>query len=137
MSKLQITLMIVFSSSFFTNGAMAQNNPLACQVEEAAGLEWENGRWVQTKFVLNKFILVQAGKTLTTESVAKVLSNPYPTQITCKYSAPEITCFDNSGRTLYFNLQALKGGTSRLFGSTSGKSTRDSVAVEVFSCTPF
>lgn len=39
MKKLQITLMIVFSSSFFTIGAFAQNKPLACQTDAFGGLE--------------------------------------------------------------------------------------------------
>ena len=137
MKKLQITLMIVLSSVFFTNGATAQNKPLACQVDEAAGLDWENGRWVTQKFVTSKFILVQAGNNLTNESVAKVLKNPFPKQITCRYSAPEFTCFDHAGQTLYFNPIALKGGISKLFGSTGVGAERDSVAVQVFSCTPF
>jgi len=137
MKTIPISLLIVFCSVFFTNGAAAQNRPLACQVDQAAGLQWENGRWVTYKFETNKFILVQAGKNLTNESVAKVLDNPYPNQITCMNSAPEFTCFDSSGRTLYFNPISLKGGISSLFGSTEVGAKRDSVAVQVFSCTPF
>ncbi len=138
MKKIPLALLIFLCSVFFTNGAVAQNKPLACQVEEAAGLDWENGRWVTTKFVTSKFILVQAGNNLTNESIAKVLNNPDPKQITCRYSAPEFTCFDHAGQTLYFNPISLKGGKSRLFGSTQvGTNRRDSVAVEIFSCTAF
>jgi hypothetical protein len=138
MKTLPIMLLILASSLLSTKTASAQNKPLACQVEEAAGLDWENGRWVTTKFVTSKFILVQAGNNLTNESIAKVLNNPDPKQITCRYSAPEFTCFDHAGQTLYFNPIALKGGKSRLFGSTEiGTKKRDSVAVEIFSCTPF
>jgi hypothetical protein len=32
--------MIVLSLIFFTNGAIAQNKPLACQGEAAAGVDW-------------------------------------------------------------------------------------------------
>ena len=137
MKKLQITLMIMLGSFFFTNGAVAQNKPLACQVDEAAGLDWANGRWSSTLFKTQKFILVQAGNTLTTESVAKVINNKLPNTISCRYNAPEITCLDPAGRMLYFNPQVLRGGTSRLFGSTMDGANRDSVVVEIFSCTPF
>ena len=115
----------------------AQNKPLACQVDAAAGLEWENGRWITARFVRNNFILVQAGNNLTNESVAKVLNVRNPKYITCRYSDPEITCFDPFGQTLFFDPTALRGGKSRLLGSTSVQVERDSVAVEVFSCTPF
>ena len=137
MRKLKISLLILLCSMFFTNGVIAQNKPLACQVEEAAGLQWANGRWTSSLFNTQKFILVQVGNTLTIESVAKVFNNTLPSSITCRYNAPETTCFDVAGRVIYFNPQVLKGATSRLFGGTMGGATRDSVAVEVFSCTPF
>ena len=74
MKKQRITLMIVLGLILFTNGAIAQNKPLACQGEAAAGVNWQNGRWVTTKFETKKFVLVQAGNLLTKESVAKALS---------------------------------------------------------------
>ena len=139
MKKIPISLLILLCSMIFTNGAVAQNKPLACQVEEAAGLDWENGRWVTTKFVTSKFILVQAGNDLTNESVSKALNHKIvdSRQITCRYSRPEIMCFDHSGQTLYFNPIALRGGISKLYGSTEVGTSRDSVAVVVFSCIPF
>ena len=137
MKTLPIMLLILASSLLSTNTASAQNKPLACQVDEAAGLDWTNGRWSSSLFKTQKFILVQAGNTLTTESVAKAINNQSPNSISCRYSAPEITCFDPAGRMLYFNPQVLKGATSRLFGSTMGGANRDSVMVEIFSCIPF
>lgn len=137
MRKLNILLLILVCSMFFTNGAVAQNKPLACQVEEAAGLKWANGRWTSALFNTQKFILVQAGNTLTIESVDKVFNNTLLSSITCSYNAPETTCFDIAGRGLYFNPKVLKGATSKLFGGTMGGATRDTVEVEVFSCTPF
>ena len=97
MRKLNILLLIFLCSMFFTNGAVAQNKPLACQVEAAGGLDWENGRWITARFVKNNFVLVQAGNNLTNESVAKVLNARNPKFITCRYSDPEITCFDPFG----------------------------------------
>ena len=132
-------LLILASSLLSTKTASAQNKPLACQVEEAAGLDWENGRWISTKFLTSKFILVLTGNDLTNESVSKALNHKIPDsrQITCRYSRPEITCFDHAGQTLYFNPIALKGGISKLYGSTEVGTRRDSIAVQVFSCTPF
>jgi len=143
MKKLQIALLIVLSSAFVTNGAIAQNKPLACQNDEVAGLDWESGRWVVKRFFLKKFILVQAGQTLTTASVATALvpkpENQFPDQITCN-TAPHgrhISCTDSVGRSLYFDLKTLKGGIAKVFGATQTDAERDSVSVEVFSCTPF
>lgn len=137
MKRVSISLLVLLCSLLFQSGAIAQNKPLACQVDAAAGLEWENGRWITARFVRNNFILVQAGNNLTNESVAKVLNVRNPKHITCRYTDPEITCFDPFGQTLFFDPTALRGGKSRLLGSTSVGSERDSVVVEVFSCTPF
>ena len=137
MRKLPTKLFIVLSSILFSTGIQAQNKPLACQVEEAAGLKWEGGRWVSKKFVLKKFILVQTGDTLTQESASNALEGA---NVFCKSIniISSITCFDQSGGSLYFNVKTLKGGVSQLTGSTMNEAVyRDSVTVEVFSCTPF
>jgi hypothetical protein len=136
MKKLQITLMIVLSLVFFTNGATAQNKPLACQTEAAAGLTWESGRWITKSFLTPKFILVQAGKTLTTDSVSKAINSP-ATLITCRNVDPQIECTDTSGGALLFNPSTLSGGISQLLGGTTLSTRRDTVTVQVFSCTPF
>ena len=139
MRKLQITLMIVLSSIFLTNGAKAQNKPLACQVDEAAGLNWEKGRWTNRSFdpKPSKFILVQTENTLTVESVAKVFNNTPVNFVSCRYYSPETACFGVAGFGLYFNSKVLKGGISKMFGSTQDGTERDSLIVQPFSCTPF
>ena len=137
MKKLQISLMILMGSFFFTNGAIAQNKPLACQGEAAAGVDWQNGRWVTTKFETKKFVLVQAGNLLTKESVAKAFESTDINSANCSSFYGEITCSLSLGRILYFNPVSLRGATSTLHGSTYVGTRRDSVAVEVFSCTPF
>ena len=58
------------------NLALAQNKPLACQVDASAGLKWENGRWRIANFAERKFILVLSGDTLTKESVASTFPVP-------------------------------------------------------------
>lgn len=137
MKKLQTTVLIALSSILFTNHAIAQNIPLACQGEENAGMDWENGKWVVARFNLSKFILVKTENSLTTESVAKVLKNKYLTQITCRTTLLGIACIDVVGSSLYFDPKTLKGSTASVFGGTSVGNKRDSVSVEVFSCTAF
>lgn len=130
-------LIVLLCSLFITNVATAQNKPFACQGEAAAGVNWENGRWITTKFETRKFVLVQAGNLLTKESVAKAFESTDINSVNCSFSYPDITCSLSLGRMLYFNQVSLRGATSALFGSVSLGNKRDSVAVEVFSCTPF
>jgi len=135
MRKISLNFLIALSSTFFTNGATAQNQPLACQGEAAAGLNWEGGRWATKSFITSKFILVKSGNTLTLDSVAKVLSTI--SNVNCRYIRNGIECTDTSGGALYFDPKTLKGGRVQLLGSTSEENQRDSVSVEVFSCTSF
>lgn len=136
MKKIPVTLLILLCSVFFTNGAIAQNKPLACQVDASAGLKWENGKWVVKSFVTDKFILVQTGNTLTTDSVGKAL-RATPANVFCRHLYPQIDCTDSSGGGLYFDPRVLRGGISQLIGSTNSGSDRDTVTVQVFSCTAF
>ena len=141
MKKIAFTLLVVLNLTFFPNWALAQNQPLACQVEKSAGLKWERGRWVTTSFNTKKFILVQKdGNTLTVESVTKAWfgSDSYASQSSCKTSVMgHILCADLSGNSLFFNPKNLKGGISALIGSIEEGDTRDTVSVDVFSCTPY
>ena len=140
MKKLQANILISLCLIFLTTEVIAQNIPLACQGESAAGLDWENGRWVTKKFNTHKFILVKAENSLTAESVAKALENPYANQVTCRNTlntSPRTYCTDLSGEFLYFDPKTLKGSIAILLGGSLQASERDSVTVEVFSCTPF
>jgi hypothetical protein len=76
----------------FGNLALAQKKPLACQVDAAAGLKWENGQWKITRFIERKFILVLQGNTLTKDDPP----------------AKTITCADRTSETLIFNLEISK-----------------------------
>ena len=135
MRKIPLTLLIALSSTLFTNEATAQNQPLACQVEAAAGLAWENGRWVTRTFIDGKFILVQSGNTLTKDSIAKAFT--IPAAVNCRNNTKYIECTNEYGEALFFNPKTLKGGTAYLFGSINEGNVRDSVSVRAFSCTPF
>lgn len=136
MKTIPIYLLILLCTVFFTNVAQAQNKPLACQVEASAGLKWESGRWVTRSFEEDKFILVQAGNTLTTASVGKVL-RANPINVSCRNTNPQIDCTDLVGGGLFFDPTVLRGGISQLLGSTNSGPNTDTVTVQIFSCTPF
>jgi len=139
MKKIHFILLTMLSSIFFSTDAIAQNQPLACQVEASAGFTWRDGRWVTTRFNENKFILVQTKDGLTIETVAKVFGDNF--SIICRnvlnLTAPKISCTDNIGNHLYFEPKSLAGGLSYLFGATGGDARADTPYVSVFSCTPF
>ena len=136
MKKMPLTLLIALCATPFANGATAQNQPLACQTEAAAGLKWENGRWVSRTFEEPKFILVQAGNTLTTDSVAKAINSP-PNQITCRNDGIRSECTDRLGSALFFDPRTLTGGLAQLYGSVMQSNNKDTVSLQIFSCTPF
>ena len=138
MKTLVMMLLILTSSILLTTTASAQNKPLACQQDASGGLKWENGKWVSAKFVSNyKFILVQTNDSLTPDSVAKALGHDYGNQVSCGKNTIRISCQDKTGGNLFFDPKTMKGATSLLFGSTSNNPDRDTVSVDVFSCTPF
>lgn len=135
MKRVSISLLVLLCSLLFQSGAIAQNKPLACQTDAIGGLQWENGQWVLSKYGSQKFILVQTNEGLTKDSVAKALRIE-ETLVTCKKEGT-VTCFDNFGGHLLFDLKTLKGGIAVLYGSILTKGERDSVVVKVFSCTSF
>jgi len=134
-----IALLTVLNSVFFSAGATAQNQPLACQSDKIAGLDWEKGRWSIHSFQEKRFILVQSQNGLTKESVAKALQTPLIQGVTCLTDVlSDISCSDSLGGFLYFQPKTLKGGIAQLTGTTSDNmDRRDSVTVNAFSCTPF
>lgn len=127
--------LMLASLSMFT---YAQRTPLACQDDRAAGLEWEQGKWSVRSFNTEKFILVKDGRSLTIDSVAKVLGIN-PVLIKCEVSLNGyVMCVDEVGGSLFFSHKSNKGGISLLLGAASENITKkDSVAVQVFTCTPF
>lgn len=126
--------LLLASLSMFT---YAQRTPLACQVDRAAGLAWEQGKWIVSGFHSKKFILVKEDRSLTIDSIAKALEAPSEL-IKCDVNARYVTCFDGFGGSLLFSNTSNKGGISQLNGATSDStSKKDTVAVEAFTCTPF
>ena len=123
----------------FANLALAQNKPLACQVDASAGLRWENGQWKTTRFIERKFILVRQGDTLTKESVAEVLNLIRTDFVTCSTDFEKlISCLGFGTRTLIFDPTTKRGGLSFLAGTANGDADkRDTPLIEAFTCQPF
>lgn len=137
MNKLQIPLLIALSSIFFAGGILAQNQPLACQVDVSAGLKWESGQWKTANFTERKFILVQRGDTLTKESVAQALQlGNAISYVTCSTDSEKlISCLGFGTRTLIFDPATNRGGTSFLSGTANGNNVRrDTPFIEAFTC---
>ena len=138
MKKIHFTLLTALSAIFFSAGAIAQNQPLACLSDKRAGLSWKNGQWVVSSFVPTKFILVQTKDGLTSESVAKAI-DALVENVMCRsnYNKTLITCHDPHGGFLMFSPKNLKGGISQLMGATLTGNSRDTPTLTAFSCTPF
>jgi hypothetical protein len=134
MKKLLFALLITFVGV----SVQAQNKPLACLDIAVGGLQWENGRWTNSTFKDEKFILVLEGDSFTKESIGKVLKHSSSSVgISCSVLGPLITC-SSFARQLIFNTKTLKGGVSSLFGSSmQDGSYKDSVYVQAFSCQPY
>ena len=137
LKSLQILALAIILSPIAYSPALAQKTPLACQVEAAAGLSWENGRWVASRYNSDvKFLLVLDGATLTLESAAKVLGS---ISATCRSAFDgRIECSDDVGGRIEFSPLKLRGTVAQLLGGTlDSPTTRDSISVRPFACQKF
>ena len=134
--KIYVALLTALSSIIFSGGAIADNQPLACQSDEVGGLAWENGRWGLHSFIPQKFILVQSTNGLTQESVSKLFTS----SANCRtVFQKRVSCSSDFGRSLFFDPATLKGGYSLMFGGIQADNVpdKDTMVVIAFSCTPF
>ena len=137
MKKVQIHLVLTLILIFVISKAVAQGKPIACQSEEAAGLQWENKKWKSARYKPSKFILVLNNKNLTTESVAKVFETSN-WQVSCTPTGITISCNTLTGEFIVFDPKTMNGGMTHLLGATmDDKDQRDSLVIEAFSCVPF
>jgi hypothetical protein len=129
------SVLTLLASLFLSTDANAQRIPLACQSEEVGGLHWESGRWILSKFRLQKFVLVQDGQTLTVDSVSKALSSR---SATCRVNYGLTSCEDASGGFLFFSTKTRAGVVAQLLGAVQiDGSTPDSLTVGPFVCQAF
>ena len=139
MKKIHFTVLTVLSSIFFSAGAIAQNQPLACQSDAVAGLSWENGQWVTASFRPTRFILVKTTDGLTKESVAKIF-RATPEELHCRsVFKMRFSCSDEFGGHFFFDPATLKGGTAEIFATVlaDNETKKDTPFLTAFSCTPF
>lgn len=116
---------------------VAQRTSLACQEDASAGLNWERGEWTVKRFKTEKFILVQEGKSLTTDSVGRAF-NKGSIFVSCFVKSTGVICIANMGESLLFNPESMKGARTHSLGSIStDPAYRDSIAIAPFSCQPF
>ena len=139
---MQRWILPVTATALLITPAFAQNRPLACQADAAAGLSWENGRWGTASFFPkpDRFILVSSGKSVTPESVQKVLDETQPPNCIAGMGDGTIFCVSSyaSGYSLLFSMKTMKGAIAKLFGGImTGEQYRDSVSVTTFTCQPF
>lgn len=139
---MQRWILPVTATALLITPALAQNRPLACQADAAAGLNWKNGRWETTSFFPkpDKFILVSSGKSVTPESVQNVLNEVQPPNCIAGTADGDIFCVSSygSGYSLLFSIKTMTGAFAKLFGGImTGEQYRDTVSVTTFTCQPF
>lgn len=133
------SVLTLLASLSLSTGANAQRIPLACQTEEVGGLQWQSGRWVASTFNSQKFVLIQEGETLTTESAVKALGG---NRATCKATLIGlISCEDSFGGYLYFSPKTKAGTIAQLTGGAMGNMNKgnkpDSLTIGPFVCQAF
>lgn len=137
MKKIYFTLLAVLSLVFFATGAIAQNQPLACQSDARAGLTWKNAQWNVASFVPIRFILVKTNDGLTNDSVEAIFESS-ANDVFCRTNYSRISCHDSYGGFLFFDPKTRKGGISKLYGAIIDRmDQRDTPVLTAFSCTPF
>ena len=128
----------------------AQTVTYACQYVEAAGLIWQNGRWVATEFYKqDPFILTAIdGQLVVPETTEENISHPlFLSQCNLPTEAPTgepdenllsrvQSCSDKIGNTLLFSFENLNGAYSKIVGAAAGRdnATKDSLTVAPFVC---
>lgn len=122
----------------FAPPAMAQKVVYACQYFASAGLNWENGKWVTSRFHTEQpFFLASENGALQKNTVAKFF-NSLPESVFChRPNSRSQTCSDTFGDVLTFSVESMNGTYATTFGGTQNSTDRnkDSVAVSPFTCT--
>ncbi len=112
----------------------------ACQYTDSTGFQYKEGRWVPTKFTLERpFFLTVADGRVTIDSAGRAL-NAAPSQVRCEVnnltwvgSAVTHSCSDYSSQ-LIFSPENGTGSSSSSLGAVSTSPKRDSVGVTLFAC---
>ena len=134
---------IVITCAAVTTPAIGQTGVYACQYVMNAGLNWENGSWVVSRFTKNKpFILITENGSLKPASVAayfggeRGLTDP-PSFLLPICTEPWIgnpnvqTCTTPVGETMSFSTTTLAGTVAQLYGGMQHQSNVRTATVTV------
>ncbi len=122
--------------------AAANQVVYACQYTASSGLNWENGKWASTGFILEApFFLTTIDNNLTIESVgSKLLAVPsdvlcFPPEET-QYAVMQI-CASSLGKVINFSFENMTGAIAQTFGGAmpTDLPENDSLTVSTFICT--
>jgi hypothetical protein len=137
LSRLFLAISLV-TISLLPHRAIAQT--FACQYIEAAGLNWEAGRWKSTRFNVEKpFFLNMDGANLNQKVVADFFESTgfssKEVRCTKRELQPIHSCIDGYGSFMFFDPRTGLGGAADLSGAiTSSTGNRDSLVVKPFTC---
>ena len=129
---------LLLAALLLVHGA-AMGQTFACQYIESGGLNWENGRWRSTLFILPPpFFLRMNGSKLDNKVVADLLGSRGASAelVDCANNTYLQThsCMDGFGTFLVFDERTGQGGRANLTGSTRTQAKRDATSVAHFIC---
>lgn len=127
-------IIIVFCSCFFSS--YAQQVVVACQVSDANGYIYQNGKWKRSGFVVDKpfFLKISADGLIEPSSLSGVgMSYGVSCRNPWMHLRDTIICNDSVDQ-LVVNTTTLEGAIARFSGAAGSGSVRDTLSVSVFQC---
>ena len=127
---------ILFVSLLLVVTANSLAQTFACQYIANAGLSWESGKWVVSKFTIREpfFFTIKAGVGITSFKGDSLIEG----NLICDQRVTgngSHSCSTYLGDYLYFWEKTLRGTVSSNFGGTMEGTRRDSVSIAPFICT--
>jgi hypothetical protein len=127
-------ILLAWVLCLLSGSSLAQT--FACQYIANAGLSWESGQWVVSKFTIREpfFFTIKAGIGITSFKGDKLIED----NLVCDQRATgngSYSCSTSLGDYLYFREKTLRGTISSNFGGTLDGARRDSVSISPFICT--
>lgn len=90
--------------------------------------------WKQFPVEGEHFRLIVDGETLNADSVAKALHSKAEYVHCGPQTLYRISCADDFGYFLIFDLHLLKGGIAKVFGAVETMAAREPISIGTFSC---
>jgi hypothetical protein len=131
----------------FPFGAYAQDQEVwACQQDEAAGLFWENNRWVTQRVIAQTLLITIPTAPPSRTEVSDNRSNgTFKTGdnsifgMFCRTNSfDDMSCISDAGYQMFlFDRATGRLGYASLFGALMSDDRRDTVASHIYNCTKF